>query len=80
MILNKLHIAKILSFILTGLFVFPCLMFSQPGKNELNTFVGFMMNSEIDEGLPIKGLDYSKWLNAYFSIGGGVVLLGCFCL
>jgi hypothetical protein len=34
------------------------------------------MNSEIDEGLPIKGLDYSKWLNAYFSIGGGVVSFG----
>ena len=35
-----------------------------------------MVNSEIEEGVVVKGVQYDRWLNACFSIGGGIVSFG----
>lgn len=69
-------IVKILFISWMGLFVFSGFTFSQQRKNELNTFAGFMVNSEIKEGVIVKGIEYDRWLNACFSIGGGIVSFG----
>ncbi|MDR2691728.1 MAG: hypothetical protein LBB73_05445 [Dysgonamonadaceae bacterium] len=70
------RMVKIMFLCLTGLFVFSGLTFSQQRKNELNTFAAFMVNSAMDGGVAVKGVDYNRWLNSYFSIGGGVISFG----
>lgn len=70
------EIVKILFISWMGLFVFSGFTFSQQRKNELNTFAGLMVNSEIKEGVIVKGIEYDRWLNACFSIGGGIVSFG----